>query len=80
MNNNLQPLTVHQLMVIDFLKDNKDSTALDIKKGIEKEISNFIKMNPKFENKFPDMVDELVKLNYLETSIVKHRKIYNLIK
>lgn len=80
MNNNLQPLTVHQLMVIDFLKDNKDSTALDIKKGIEKEISNFIKMNHKFENKFPDMVDELVKLNYLETSIVKHRKIYNLIK
>lgn len=71
MYDNTPPLKIHQLMVLDFLKENPNSS--------KKQIKSFIKIREDFEMDFDILIKDLLSLNYIKQELMNSRKVYTLI-
>ncbi|BAV39139.1 hypothetical protein BPT24_017 [Tenacibaculum phage pT24] len=80
MNNNLQPVSIQQALIIDFLRENPNSNIKEISEGIEKQMSVFSETNRGFENDLPKMISGLKSSGYIDVNLIRHRKAYSLTK
>lgn len=71
MYDNTPPLKIHQLMVLDYLKENPNSS--------KKQIKSFIKIREDFKMDFDFLIKDLLSLNYIKQELMNSRKVYTLI-
>ena len=70
MKKHLEPLTVHQLATIEYLKTVEGASR--------KKILDNVKIHKSFQMSFENLMGELVELDYVKSDFISNRKIYSL--